>query len=163
MKHRSSKLCVRQLIVVENPLGIAARVGNGDPTGRPFSARFSSVFLVVNPTHTMSKIEIYHKDSHKPHTQMRTMVLEYLPTFTYSYLKKGPTVGKYSSTMVRIWDILASSAELSFCTNIASSEVERTGAPPKRRPSFNWAPLDFHSRGKFYGLVPILQTLLSRR
>ena len=26
------------------------------------------------------------------HSQMRTMVLEYLPTFTYIYLKKGPVL-----------------------------------------------------------------------
>ena len=37
------------------------------------------------------------------HTQMLTMVLEYLPTKLGDFW--GFYVGKYSSTMVRIWDI----------------------------------------------------------
>ena len=36
------------------------------------------------------------------HTQMRTMVLDYLPTWLGYFL--GVNVGKYASTMVRIWD-----------------------------------------------------------
>ena len=42
------------------------------------------------------------RSSYRSLTHMRTMVLEYLPTF--ALVQKSPSfVGKYSSTMVRIW------------------------------------------------------------
>ena len=49
------------------------------------------------------------------------MVLEYLPTFSYIYLKKGPNVnvGKYSSTMEHL-GISHTIAMIVTFTNLAS-------------------------------------------
>ena len=63
-----------------------------------------------------------------------SMVLEYLPTFT---LKSPSFVGKYSSTKVRIWDLM-------FCWDLPFLDdcprFPRCHRPTQPRQHLNWAP-----------------------